>query len=182
MGGRSSVQFIPRWWWCSELSLFIQRKYFKAQSTPLHIATSSGHLHIAVLLLQTGFCDVNAINNLDQTALFYTASKNWIEICEVLIAAGGDPNIGNQQRTSPMHKAAAKDHYQILKMLLDAGGHIDCKDCDGNTPLHLACEKNHIRSINLLVERGANMNLVNKTGHKPFDLCSPSIKSMLAED
>ena len=52
----------------------------QAQSTPLHISTSSGHLHIVILLIQTSYCDVNAVNNQEQTALFFASTKNWIEV------------------------------------------------------------------------------------------------------
>ena len=80
--------FVSSFLYLSSFLTFHLKKYYKslmfplfqAQSTPLHIATSSGHLHIVVLLIQTGFCDVNAINNQDQTPLFYAASKNWIEV------------------------------------------------------------------------------------------------------
>lgn len=148
--------------------------------TPLHISTSSGHLHIVVLLLQMEICDVNAINSQHQTALFLCATKNWIEIAEVLLAHHADPNIcESNSRLTPMHKAAAKDHYQILKLCLDCRGQINSRDCEGNTPLHIACEGNHLRCINLLIERGANLNAKNKAKKSPFDLCSPTIRGML---
>ena len=52
----------------------------QAQWTPLHIATSAGHLDIVLLLLDTGLVDVNAVNGQEQTALFYAVSKNRIEV------------------------------------------------------------------------------------------------------
>lgn len=150
-----------------------------AEYTPLHIATSSGHLHIVILLIQTGYCDVNSITNQDQTALYFAASKNWIEITEVLLASHADPNICNNLRSTPLHKAAQKEHLQIVKMLLDAGAYINAKDIDGNTALHLACEANHIRTINFLIERDAKRDVVNKLGKKPLDLCNPTIRGMV---
>ena len=79
---------------------------------------------------------VNGVGDSDYTPLAHVA-RNWIEtdnevlqICEVLLNAGADPNLG-----TPVVKAASQRRQQLVEMLLKYGANINGVDQNYGTVL-----------------------------------------------
>jgi len=115
------------------------------------------------------------------TALHLAAAGYRVEIAELLLGAGADPNaIGNHRRSSPLHYAAdgylsgpAWDPTRQVKMirhLLGAGAELNIQDKNGATPLHRAVRTRCAAAVRCLLEAGADTALKNKPGSSAFHL------------
>lgn len=115
------------------------------------------------------------------TALHLAAAGYRVEIMELLLAAGADPNAAmNHRRSGPLHYAAdgyingpawdAKRQVKAIRCLLDAGSDIQAQDKNGATPLHRAVRTRCAAAVKYLLQAGADPRRKNKPGSTPFHL------------
>jgi ankyrin repeat protein len=115
------------------------------------------------------------------TALHLAAAGFRVEIIELLLAAGADPNsVQNHRRSGPLHYAAdgyirgshwnPERQVEAIKTLLVAGAEINAQDKNGATPLHRAVRTRSAAAVKYLLERGGDAKLRNKPGSTPFHL------------
>jgi Ankyrin repeats (many copies)/Ankyrin repeat len=115
------------------------------------------------------------------TALHLAAAGYRVEIVELLLEAGADPNAaGNHRHSGPLHYAAdgyingpawdAKRQVKTLRCLLDAGADINAQDKNGAAPLHRAVRTRCAAAVKYLLEAGCDPMLRNKPGSTPFHL------------
>ena len=115
------------------------------------------------------------------TALHLAAAGYRVELVQLLLSAGADPNsIANHRRSSPLHYAA--DGYIIgpawdpnrqvktIQCLLDAGSRINAQDKNGATPLHRAVRTRCAAAVEYLLAAGADPLRKNLPGSTPFHL------------
>ena len=58
-----------------------------------------------------------------------------VQVSELLLDHGADPNISDENGATPLHRAASKGNLEIVKLLLQFNCRIDAMDRQGNTPL-----------------------------------------------
>ncbi len=115
------------------------------------------------------------------TALHLAAAGYRVEIIELLLAAGADPNAANNHRRStPLHYAAdgfitgpawsAARQVDTIRRLLDHGANIHSQDKNGATALHRAVRTRCAAAARYLLEAGADVTRPNKPGSSPFHL------------
>jgi ankyrin repeat protein len=115
------------------------------------------------------------------TALHLAAAGYRVELVQLLLSAGADPNsIANHRRSSPLHYAG--DGYIIgpewdptrqvktIRCLLDAGSRINAQDKNGATPLHRAVRTRCAAAVECLLAAGADPLRKNLPGSTPFHL------------
>lgn len=115
------------------------------------------------------------------TALHLACAGYRVEIVQMLLSAGADPNATmNHRSSSPLHYAA--DGYVIhpsynperqvktILCLLDAGADINAQDKNGATPLHRAVRTRSVAATQALLDAGCDPVLRNKSGSTPFHL------------
>lgn len=86
--------------------------------TPLMLCVQNGRIDMIDYLIEHN-ADVNQINNIGNTALFYAVfySKNQTEIIEKLLKAGADINIQNKSGVSPLTLANSMANDKVSKFL-----------------------------------------------------------------
>ncbi|XP_030643274.1 fibronectin type 3 and ankyrin repeat domains protein 1-like [Chanos chanos] len=112
--------------------------------TPLHWAAEGGHVSIVEYLIQDG-CEVNVRDWLcRRTPLMRVAEVSGnTAVASLLIHAGADVNIGDQNGKTPLMAAVVMNHEALVKLLLDSGADCDMKDKFGSCAAKwaLACER-----------------------------------------
>jgi ankyrin repeat protein len=90
-------------------------------------ACERGHVETVRLLLSRSRIDVNHVNNLGWTALLEAVilsdgGPRHIEIVTLLLAAGADPNIADNDGVTPLQHARERRYDAMAAMIKDAGG------------------------------------------------------------
>ena len=115
------------------------------------------------------------------TALHLAAAGYRVEIVQLLLAAGADPNAAmNHRKSSPLHYAAdgfitgpswdEKRQVETIRCLIDQGADIHLQDMNGATPLHRAVRTRCAAAVKFLLRAGSDPMLKNKPGSTPFHL------------
>ncbi|XP_024891515.1 ankyrin-1-like, partial [Temnothorax curvispinosus] len=73
--------------------------------------------------------------------LHYAAWKGYVEITEVLLRNGANPNAAGKNGYMPLHYAAQFGKFKIVQLLLDRKADPNIQDDNGKTPLALAREE-----------------------------------------
>ncbi|MEM9772065.1 MAG: ankyrin repeat domain-containing protein, partial [Cyanobacteria bacterium P01_D01_bin.73] len=93
-----------------------------------------------------------------------------LEVLNLLLEAGADPNRRNKFDRTPLHNAARAGESQFLALLIEAGGDVHCLDGQGRTPLFDACQVHNFESVEILVRNGALVNIEDVNGGSPLNL------------
>ncbi|KAK0212312.1 ankyrin repeat-containing domain protein [Desarmillaria ectypa] len=109
----------------------------------------------------------------DANLMKYTQLVPSLELIDLLLKYGGDPNVLNKQRASPLHLVAQnafgdKGHAEntaLVRRLVDAGGDVNARNINGETPLHLA---SRVETVIALLKAGADPRIVDNEGVTPL--------------
>jgi cytochrome c len=107
-------------------------------ATPLYYAVQGAQLGAAKLLIERG-ADVNALSALGVATLGPAVGKRNIELIQLLLDHGANPNSAVGRQTV-LHLAASKGCLECVKALVEAGADVNAQTSDSQyrTPLHLA--------------------------------------------
>jgi len=115
------------------------------------------------------------------TLLHLAAAGYRVEIVQLLLSSGADPNAAkNRRKSTPLHYAAdgfitgpawdPEKQVETLRSLLKHGAHLHSQDMNGATALHRAVRTRCAAAVNFLLEAGSDPTLRNKPGSTPFHL------------
>ncbi|XP_003424459.1 putative ankyrin repeat protein RF_0381 isoform X1 [Nasonia vitripennis] len=144
--------------------------------TPLMTAVESNNLKIAKLLLDAGAIHLNT-NFIEEFGPLHMAVwYGFKAMVRILLDAGADANVIDEEYSSPLHLAAkvepyaaqpclvpgdSKCNYDIAKMLVDAGADVDAVDYQAISPLHWAVMRGNYDVAGLLLDKGANADVMD---------------------
>lgn len=118
------------------------------------------HLGMAIirLLLEAG----DSPNNdyaiaLDSGPLHYACRRGYLQLAELLLRYGADPNMEDADMWTPLHFAAHNNQADCAELLIKHGALIDAPDCAGWTPLRWAISGNNKDVVALLKKRGVHI-------------------------
>lgn len=127
--------------------------------TPLHYAVELGHLESVEFLLDCD-ADANALNNSEQTPLFFVSGPQALEITQVLVDYGADVNHHDDVWSTPLAEALNRNLVEVCKFLL--GQHADVADIihdiDQTTPLMLAIKRGLPELAHLILDQSPDVS------------------------
>ena len=123
-------------------------------------------------VVKRGIADPNEqIGTVGVTLMHYAASMNDIKMLEVLILAGGDVNVRDEEyEDMPLHIAAWEGNLEIARVLIKEGSSINSLNNSLSTPLHYAVFNGHLQLVKELIKSGANVNLSTKDGRTAYQI------------
>ena len=127
--------------------------------TPLFFAASAMQPE-AVRVLLEHHADINLRCASGETSLHWVFSvcsseEKFMDMVRRLLEHGADPNIGNNDHTTPLHEASSRGLLEASRLLLIHGAKVDVKDKNGKTPFQVAASKGYDELMKLLVDHGA---------------------------
>ncbi|CAH1245295.1 ANKRD39 [Branchiostoma lanceolatum] len=115
------------------------------------------------------------------TALHYASRSGHLEVCDLLLQRGADPN--SQTRSggvTPLHRAAYCGHVAVVKLLLRKGANPAVCDGDGKNALHKSAERGHVEVSRLLLQAASDTrNVKDKRGKMPVNYVPGDSQEML---
>jgi ankyrin repeat protein len=120
----------------------------------LSAAAGSGMARPFRLLVEK--CEKQGLPWWESVPLHDAAAGGSVEIAEMIMAKGADPNAKNNYGLAPIHIAADKGHADFVAFLLEHGASIDARSMVGKTALHYAREAGHEDVVEALVAKGAS--------------------------
>ena len=125
--------------------------------TPLIFAMTGKNTQNFKRLLELG-ADPNHTMVYGESAMHCAAHENGSERLKILLAHGGDPNVGVRSRPlpTPIFWAIAGPSAENVQILIQAGADIHLRDSAGNTPLLKAITSNRFDMVHMLLAAGAD--------------------------
>jgi ankyrin repeat protein len=123
--------------------------------TPLGLAAFFRHASIVRSLLERGATvDQPSQNALHATPLQSAAAARSIEIVEMLLAKGADPNAREAGGFTALHAAAQNGQIDMARLLVAHGAEVNARAENGQTPLAVALKESQAGVASLLREHG----------------------------
>jgi uncharacterized protein len=89
---------------------------------------------------------------------------NDIQLVDILLHAGAQPDNPGNKGIAPLHTAASLGHADIVDHLISANAKVDIKDDRGNTPLIQAARLGREKALSRLIAASASVNHQNVDG------------------
>jgi len=115
-------------------------------------AVEKGFVDVATILCKAG-ADTNIQDHHSvgkNTPLHIASQQNKLEMCQILLQHGANPNIQNKLGFSPLHLAAREGREDIIKLLLSRGADGGIRDNFGNNASYWAKEGGFAGCVSLL--------------------------------
>ncbi|KAJ3371795.1 hypothetical protein HDU84_001232, partial [Entophlyctis sp. JEL0112] len=97
------------------------------KGTPLHFASSNGHLEVVKWLVDHG-ARVNDENTNKWTPLHFASSNGHLEVVKWLVDHGANVNSENVNKWTPLHIASSNGHLEVVKWLVDHGANVNAEN------------------------------------------------------
>lgn len=144
----------------------------ETKSTPLHWATSMGHLKMVVLLMKNG-ADPTIMSAEGYNCLHLAAQFGKTGIVAYLLAKGVDINVPDAYfgRTALMWAAFRTTTQDPVRLLINLGASLNlCDNKENNTALHFAIYSRNTNAVSNLLNAGANVFIQNVHGDTPQEM------------
>lgn len=131
------------------------------ETTPLNWAARSGHVHMCVLLIQSGanYCqsDIEGFSTIHLAAMFGHSN-----VVAYLLVKGVDVDMPDRHGVTPlMHACQRVISRDPTQLLITFNARLNLQDTKGNTALHYCVAYNNFTCLEILIERGASVDIKN---------------------
>ncbi|KAJ3450783.1 no mechanoreceptor potential c isoform d-related [Anaeramoeba flamelloides] len=138
---------------------------------PIHFAISNNSAEILQFLIDELKVNLNSKTLEGQTALHLVCKISNIQLLEILLESGAEPEITDltHQEEMPLHIATRIGDLGVLRTLLKKAN-INSIRKDGKTSLHIAAQNGLENVVSVLADHGADVNLQDKEGNTPLHM------------
>jgi len=136
-------------------------------STPLHWASSKGHVKVVRYLLEHG-ANVTAQCEDGSMPLHWAARKGRLEVILVLLRHKADAKAQDKNKSTPLHQASSRGYADSARVFLEHGVDAIAQDKNGWTPLHCAAFEGHVEVTRVLLEHGVDTTAQDRGGRSPL--------------
>lgn len=134
-------------------------------------AAGSGDIHVIQSMLDHGF-NVEARDEQYRTALMWASSENRIDVIDLLLERGADPNarLAAPYGSTPLMIAAAMGREDSVRHLLaHPETDVNARGTEGQTALMYAAINQRLAIVKLLLEHGSELNVADSHGKTALD-------------
>ena len=146
----------------------------RLEAAPVYYAALCGFPDVVEKLISEHLEHVNARGGAFGTALHAAATRNHVDVGQLLLKYGADVNSLGQWEQTPLHIASVWDHLDIGRWLLEHGADVNAKQDDHWTPLHEAANNGHFELVRALLAHHADINAQNEIGNTPLHATAAS--------
>nr|XP_029133597.1 histone-lysine N-methyltransferase EHMT1-like isoform X1 [Labrus bergylta] len=132
----------------------------------LYLSAKQGELKRVLLMLVDGIDPNFKMESHNKRTPLHTAAEGGFkEICNMLVQAGANLDICDEDQRTPLMEACENNHMETVMYLLRAGASATHKDVEGFTCLHLAAKSGHYQIVEHLLSTGLiNINCQDDGG------------------
>ncbi|KAG7480473.1 hypothetical protein MATL_G00056510 [Megalops atlanticus] len=135
----------------------------------LYVSARQGELQKVLLMLVDGIDPNFRLESQRQrTPLHVAAMGGHREVCHILVQAGANLDMCDEDQRTPLMNACEGNHLETVKYLLSAGAVATHRDVDGFTCLHLAAKLGHSEIVQLLSNGLLDINCQDDGGWTPL--------------
>ncbi|XP_037657401.1 ankyrin repeat and death domain-containing protein 1B [Choloepus didactylus] len=118
--------------------------------------------------------NINAVNNLNRTALHFAVGRNHLSAVDFLLCHKARVDVADKHGLTVVHLAAWAGSLEIMLMLVKAGADQRAKNQDGMNALHFAAQGNNVRITEYLIQELhlQDLDQPDEKGRKPFLLAA----------
>ena len=156
------------------------------QETPLHLGLHNWNIKTAQVLLShdananakniRGLTPLQIVSKWSDMCFMPEPYSERLEVVRLSLKSGGDVNVRDKDRATPLHLASSHQGSRNARMLLDNGAEVNAVNIHGQNPLHSISRKEFTffscseESARLLLERGVDVNGRDKDETTPLHL------------
>ncbi len=137
--------------------------------TPLHIASSRGHLEVVKLLVGKK-AQVNSRTKNRSTPFYLACQEGHVEVARYLFGKGAHLEAHHNDGSTALYIAANEGHQDVVSFLLENNAQVMARASNGMTPLHVAAYIGNLGVVKLLVNKKADVNAQDNNQCTPFYL------------
>ncbi|KAM5264372.1 ankyrin repeat and death domain-containing protein 1B [Ctenodactylus gundi] len=136
-------------------------------------AAKSNHLDLMEKLLEKKV-NINAVNNMNRTALHFAVGANHISAVDFLLKHKARVDVADKHGLTVIHLAAWSGSFEVMLLLVKAGADQRAKNQDGMNALHFAARGNSVQVVEYFIQdlHLQELNQPDKRGRKPFLLAA----------
>jgi ankyrin repeat protein len=105
-------------------------------------------------------------------ALHWAVEGGNLSVLQVLIAAGADVNLTDDDGRTALSLAASSEHLPVVQALIAAGANVNLTDDDGWSALHWAGAAGYLPVVQALIAAGAVVDLTDECGRTALHLAA----------
>ena len=100
-----------------------------------------------------------------KTALHWAVQLHELDLAQLLVDAGANPDVVNRTDAKPLQLAALNGSALMLPLLLEAGAEVNApQTISADTALMIAARTGKADAVNVLLEYGANIDAQERWG------------------
>lgn len=174
-----SIESTPRHKWKLQFVAAERCGAFDADKTSIMIAAENGDIAmLRSVLSKPHSLDLDEATPFGLTALGYAASKGHLEIMELLLKAGANPNTSGEVTTL---QSGVLGGLETVLLLIQAGADVNRIDKYGETALMSAAAIGKLDIVKELVQNGADPKLEDKRGNTALKRAQRNKRTRVAE-